>query len=147
MYSAFAACTLNCRRVASIIVRLMEGERALIIYTNGSHSDTGRAGSGIFSNTPGNGVKISIRNSDHCSVFILEVIAISGALDHALNSNKDSIWIPTDSRGSIQYLKNWPIIMDSTGLDITSKLARLGQRKQVSPVDTIICGCAWERGS
>ncbi|GFT08954.1 RNase H domain-containing protein [Trichonephila clavipes] len=43
----------------------------------------------------------------------------------------DSIWILTDSRSSIQYLKNWPKIMDSTGLDILSKLVRLGQRKQV----------------
>ncbi|GFV00770.1 RNase H domain-containing protein [Trichonephila clavipes] len=35
-------------------------DQALIIYTDGSRSNTGRAGSGIFSNTPGN-VKISIR--------------------------------------------------------------------------------------
>ncbi|GFS80849.1 RNase H domain-containing protein [Trichonephila clavipes] len=59
------------------------------------------------------------------------LIAISGALDHALNSYKDSIWYLTDSRSSIQYLKNWPKIMDSTGLAILSKLVRLGQRKQV----------------
>ncbi|GFX31374.1 RNase H domain-containing protein [Trichonephila clavipes] len=106
-------------------------DQALIVYTDGSRSDTGRAGSGIFSNTPGNDVKISIRNSNHCSVFRSELIAISGALDHALNSYKDSIWILTDSRSSIQYLKNWPKIMDSTGLDILTKLVRLGQRKQV----------------
>ncbi|GFU32216.1 RNase H domain-containing protein [Trichonephila clavipes] len=80
-----------------------------------------------ISNTPGNDVKISIRNPDHCSVFRSELIAISGAL----NSYKDSIWILTDSRSSIQYLKSWPKIMDSTGLDIFSKLVRLGQRKQV----------------
>ncbi|GFX69568.1 putative RNA-directed DNA polymerase from transposon BS [Trichonephila clavipes] len=55
----------------------------------------------------------------------------SGAFDHALNSCKDSIWIPTDSRGSIQYLKNWPKIIDSTGQYILSKFVRLGQRKQV----------------
>ncbi|GFY19752.1 RNase H domain-containing protein [Trichonephila clavipes] len=93
--------------------------------------DTGRAGSGIFSNTPGNDVKISIRNPDHCSVFRSELIVISGAHDHVLNSYKDSIWILTDSRSSIQYLKNWPKIMDSTYLDILSKLVRLDQRKQV----------------
>ncbi|GFU46382.1 RNase H domain-containing protein [Trichonephila clavipes] len=50
---------------------------------------------------------------------------------HPLNSYKNSIWILTDSRSSIQYLKNWPKIMDSTGLDILSKLVRLGQRKHV----------------
>ncbi|GFW65545.1 trafficking protein particle complex subunit 9 [Trichonephila clavipes] len=65
-------------------------DQALIIYTDGSHSDTGKAGSGSFSNTPGNDVKISIRNPDHCSVFRSELIAISDALDHALNSYKDS---------------------------------------------------------
>ncbi|GFV86673.1 RNase H domain-containing protein [Trichonephila clavipes] len=73
----------------------------------------------------------SPKNPDHCSVFRSELIAISDALDHALNSYKDSIWILTDSRSSIQYLKNWPKIMDSTGVDILSKLVRLGQRKQV----------------
>ncbi|GFV52615.1 RNase H domain-containing protein [Trichonephila clavipes] len=62
------------------------------------------------------------------SVFRSELIAFSGALDHALNSYKDSIWILTDSRSPIQYLKNWPKIMDSTGLDILSKLVRLGHR-------------------
>ncbi|GFW68726.1 RNase H domain-containing protein [Trichonephila clavipes] len=106
-------------------------DQALIIYTDGSRLDTGRAGSGIFSNTPGNDVKISIRNPDHCFVFRSELIDISDALDHALNSYKDSIWILTDSRNSIKYLNNWPKIMDSTGLDILSKLVRLGQRKQV----------------
>ncbi|GFW19037.1 RNase H domain-containing protein [Trichonephila clavipes] len=65
------------------------------------------------------------------SAFKSELIDISGAPDHAVNSYKASIWILTDSRSSIQYLKNWPKIMDSTGLDILSKLIRLGQRKQV----------------
>ncbi|GFV70420.1 RNase H domain-containing protein [Trichonephila clavipes] len=106
--------------------------QALLIYTNGSRSDTGRAGSGIFSNTPRNDVKISIRNPNHCSVFRSELIAISGALDHALNSYKDSIWILTDSRISIQYLKNWAKIMDCTGLDILSKLFRLGHLAYIS---------------
>ncbi|GFY02842.1 RNase H domain-containing protein [Trichonephila clavipes] len=53
-------------------------DQALIIYTYGSLSDTGRAGRGIFSNTPVNDVKISIRNPDHCYVFRSELIAISG---------------------------------------------------------------------
>ncbi|GFV50569.1 RNase H domain-containing protein [Trichonephila clavipes] len=60
-----------------------------------------------------------------------ELTTIRGTLDHALNSYKDSIWILTDSRRSFQYLKNWPNIMDSTGLDILSKLVWLGQRQQV----------------
>ncbi|GFV01128.1 putative RNA-directed DNA polymerase from transposon BS [Trichonephila clavipes] len=61
-----------------------------------------------------------------------EVKSYSGALDHALNFYKDSIWILTDSRSSIQYLKNKPKIMDSTGLDILFKLVRLGQRKKTA---------------
>ncbi|GFV27324.1 RNase H domain-containing protein [Trichonephila clavipes] len=91
---------------------------------DGSRWDTGREGSGIFCKNPGNDVKISIRN------LRSELIAISGALDHALNSYKDSIWILTDSRSSIQYLNNWPKIMDSTVLDILSKLVKLGQRNR-----------------
>ncbi|GFX80639.1 phosphate-regulating neutral endopeptidase [Trichonephila clavipes] len=101
-------------------------DQAVIIYTDGSRSDTGKAGSGIFRNTPKSNVKISIRG---ILTTRSELIAINGALDHALTSNKDSIWILTGSRSSIQYLKNWLKIMDSTGLDIITKLARLVQRK------------------
>ncbi|GFS84015.1 KRAB-related domain-containing protein [Trichonephila clavipes] len=97
--------------------------------TNNFSFGSCQAGSGIFSNTPGKDDKISIRNSDHCSVFRSELIAISGTLDHALISNNDIFWILTDSRSFIQLLKNLPKIMDSTGLDILSNLARLGQRK------------------
>ncbi|GFX38697.1 RNase H domain-containing protein [Trichonephila clavipes] len=43
---------------------------------------------------------------------------MNGVLYHALNSKKYS-------------MKNWPNIMNSTGLDVIHKLARLGQRKQV----------------
>ncbi|GFS65668.1 uncharacterized protein TNCV_1925061 [Trichonephila clavipes] len=88
---------------------------------NSNCSDTGRAGSDIFSNTLVNDVKISTRNPEHCSVFRSELSAISGALDHALNSYKGSIWILTDSRSSIQYLKNWPNNMDNT--DVPSNKA------------------------
>ncbi|GFV08040.1 uncharacterized protein TNCV_1046691 [Trichonephila clavipes] len=108
-----------------------QAKRMQFKTTYDSRLDTSSAGSVIFSNTPENDVKISIRNTDHCSVFRSELIAISGALDHALNSFKDSIWILRDSRSSIQYFKSWPKIMDSTGLDILSKLIKLGQRKQV----------------
>ncbi|GFW74000.1 RNase H domain-containing protein [Trichonephila clavipes] len=62
---------------------------------------------------------------------IKNVFRVNDALGHALNSYEDSIWFLTDSKSSIQYLKNWPKIIDSTGLDILSKLVRLGHRKQV----------------
>ncbi|GFU83410.1 RNase H domain-containing protein [Trichonephila clavipes] len=118
------------RQLALEVINVIP-DHALIAYTDGSCLDTGRAGSGIFSNTPGNDVKISIRNPDHCSVFRSELIAISGAFHQTLNSYKDSIGILTDSRSSIQYLKNFLKIMDSTGIDILSKLVSLGQREQV----------------
>ncbi|GFW63544.1 hypothetical protein TNCV_402101 [Trichonephila clavipes] len=60
-----------------------------------------------------------------------------------LNTNKDSIWIVSDNKRSDQYLKNWPKIINSTVMDIISKLAWFCQRKQVSPVDTVACRCAW----
>ncbi|GFY31007.1 RNase H domain-containing protein [Trichonephila clavipes] len=75
--------------------------------------------------------KDNLQGTHEKKASLSELIDISGALDHALNSYKDSIWFLTDSRSSIQYLKNWPKIMDSTGLDILFKLASLGQRKQV----------------
>ncbi|GFY34698.1 putative RNA-directed DNA polymerase from transposon BS [Trichonephila clavipes] len=94
--------------------------QALIIYTNG--------------NRPGYGS---------------ELIAISGALDHALNSYNDSTWILTDSRSSIQYLKNLPKITDSTALDILSKLGSVRgnkfpihpefQLEQASPQHIVDC--------
>ncbi|GFU87944.1 RNase H domain-containing protein [Trichonephila clavipes] len=46
-------------------------DQALIIYTDGSRSDTGRIGSCIFSNTPGNDVKISIKNPDFKRILVL----------------------------------------------------------------------------
>ncbi|GFW88473.1 RNase H domain-containing protein [Trichonephila clavipes] len=61
------------------------------------------------------------------SIFITSVV-LSIML---LTLIRTSIWILADSRSCFQYLKNWPKIMNSTGLDILSKLVRLGQRKQV----------------
>ncbi|KFM77377.1 hypothetical protein X975_02628, partial [Stegodyphus mimosarum] len=101
--------------------------QALVIYTDVRRSAKGSAGSGIYCNTP----EGDIRNSDHCSIFRLELIAISKALDYALCSSSDMIWILTDSRSSIQYLKNWPKIMDETSQAIVSKLFELGQRKSI----------------
>ncbi|KFM63752.1 Phosphate-regulating neutral endopeptidase, partial [Stegodyphus mimosarum] len=105
--------------------------QALVIYTDGSRSDKGRAGSGIYCNTPEGDIRCSIRNSDHCSVFRSELIAIRKALDYALCSSIGITWILTGSRSSIQYLKNWPKIVDKTGQDIVSKLFELVQRKSL----------------
>ncbi|GFY30748.1 RNA-directed DNA polymerase from mobile element jockey [Trichonephila clavipes] len=96
-------------------------DQALIIYTHGSHSDTGRAGSGIFSNTPGNDVKISIRNSDHCSVFRSKLIAISGALDHALISYKGGL-----VRGNKYVSSGFPPFWGVPGNEVVDELAGRG---------------------
>ncbi|GFV15422.1 RNase H domain-containing protein [Trichonephila clavipes] len=100
--------------------------QALIIYTDYSRSDTGRAGADIFRNTPGSDVKISIRNSDHCFTFRSELIAISPALDHALSTDKDNLWILTDSRSSIQYLKTSTVQRLWTGNETADELAGKG---------------------
>ncbi|GFW87281.1 RNase H domain-containing protein [Trichonephila clavipes] len=133
-YRHFSPTCITCKLMNCMVLRRLTHHLLTInlmlseqVAFHGSRSDTGRAGS----NTHGNDVKNSIRNPDPCSIFRSELIAVSGALDHALNSYKGSIWILTDSRSSIQYFKNWPKIKDSTGLDILSKSVRLGQRKQV----------------
>ncbi|KFM70790.1 Ribonuclease H1, partial [Stegodyphus mimosarum] len=105
--------------------------QALVIYTDGSRSDKDRAGSGIYCKIPEGDLRCNIRNSDHCSVFRSKLIAISKAFDYALCSSSEIMWILTDSRSSIQYLKNWPKIMDKTGQDIVSKLFELGQHKSI----------------
>lgn len=43
----------------------------------------------------------------------------------------ESIWILMDKINSIQYLKKWPKIMDTTGRNIISKLMDLGQFNSV----------------
>ncbi|GFW62506.1 hypothetical protein TNCV_589331 [Trichonephila clavipes] len=73
-----------------------------------------------------------IRNSKLRSVLRSEPIANSCAFNHALNSYKNSIWIMLDRRSSIQHLKNWPKNIDSSGLDILSKLGLVRGNKYVS---------------
>ncbi|GBM88108.1 hypothetical protein AVEN_131483-1 [Araneus ventricosus] len=40
-------------------------------------------------------------------------------------------YILTDSKSSIQYLKNWPKIPEKTGQEIISKIAILSQKSRV----------------
>ena len=49
---------------------------------------------------------------DHCSFFRLKLNAIDKALDYALYSEKENIWIWTDNRNSIQCLRIWTNILD-----------------------------------
>ncbi|GIY99443.1 hypothetical protein CEXT_334071 [Caerostris extrusa] len=54
--------------------------RALVIYTDGSKSDSGRTGSGIFMKTSTGEFRYRFRNPDHSSVFRSELTAISETL-------------------------------------------------------------------
>ncbi|GBN08368.1 hypothetical protein AVEN_55591-1 [Araneus ventricosus] len=59
--------------------------QALVLYTDGSKSDSGRTGSGVYAK-PENGLVFHcrFRNTDNCSVFRSELLAIREALDFAL---------------------------------------------------------------
>ncbi|GIY14824.1 solute carrier family 2, facilitated glucose transporter member 12 [Caerostris extrusa] len=71
--------------------------RALVIYTDGSKSDSGRTGSRIFMKTSTGEFRYRFRNPDHSSVFRSELTAISEALSLALDFKVPDVWILTDS--------------------------------------------------
>lgn len=92
--------------------------RAFIIYTDdGNRLDMGITGSGIFSNISEVDIRFSIRNAGHCSVFSPKLIAISGVLYLALNSDRDSILTPDRQQALHSIL---------TGQSISSTVATLG---------------------
>ncbi|GFT38545.1 RNase H domain-containing protein, partial [Nephila pilipes] len=49
------------------------------------------------------------------------------ALNLTLEADADDVWILTDSKNSIHYLRNWPNILDKLRQDIILKLAALTQ--------------------
>ncbi|GBO36641.1 hypothetical protein AVEN_55126-1 [Araneus ventricosus] len=57
--------------------------------------------------------------------------AIREALNVALHFENSDIYILTDSKRSIQYLKNWPEIREKTGQEVISKTATLSQKSRV----------------
>ncbi|GBN67744.1 hypothetical protein AVEN_272417-1 [Araneus ventricosus] len=81
--------------------------RTLLLYTDGSKSDSGRMGSGVYAKAE-DGLVFScrFRNRDNCSVFRSELLAMREALDFSLRFETSDTYILTDSRNSIQYLKN-----------------------------------------
>ncbi|GBN94475.1 hypothetical protein AVEN_144505-1 [Araneus ventricosus] len=68
---------------------------------------------------------------DNCSVSRSELLAMREALDFALRSETSDTYILTDSKSSIQYLKNWPKISEKTGQEIVSKIVSLSQKIRV----------------
>ncbi|GFW04187.1 RNase H domain-containing protein [Trichonephila clavipes] len=79
--------------------------------------------------------RIKLTNSDGCSVFRSELIAIDTGLKKALSiSGSSSIWILSDSRSAIQHLTNWhkihlqwvPSHVNIAGNEIADCLAKDG---------------------
>ncbi|GBO46887.1 hypothetical protein AVEN_244706-1 [Araneus ventricosus] len=106
--------------------------QALVLYTDGSKSDSGRTGSGVYAKAEDGLVfRCRFRNPDNCSVFRSELLAIREALNFALHFENSDIYVLTASKSSIQYLKNWPEIREKTGQEVVSKIATLSQKSRV----------------
>ncbi|GBN80692.1 hypothetical protein AVEN_257969-1 [Araneus ventricosus] len=88
--------------------------QALVLYTDGSKSDSGRTGSGVYAKAE-DGLVFRCRFRNPGSVFRSELLAIREALNFALHFENSDIYVLTDSKSSIQYLKNWPEIREKPG--------------------------------
>ncbi|GBO08654.1 hypothetical protein AVEN_52717-1 [Araneus ventricosus] len=101
--------------------------QALVLYTDGSKSDSGRTDSSVYAKAEDGLVfRCRFRNPDNCSVFRSEHFAIREALNFALHFENSDIYVLTDSKSSIQYLKNWPEIREKTGQEIPSHVGVFG---------------------
>ncbi|GFQ78221.1 RNase H domain-containing protein [Trichonephila clavata] len=67
------------------------------------------------------------KNPENSSVFRSELVAIREATNLALDNRASDTWILTDTKRSIQFLKDWSNVLDVLGQDILSKLAALTQ--------------------
>ncbi|GFV95372.1 RNase H domain-containing protein [Trichonephila clavipes] len=77
-------------------------------------------------------LRIQRRNSDGCSVFRSELIAIDEALGSLASlPNGKEIWILSDSRSAIQHLSNWQSVRDNVGVPRLTKLKRLSTSHQI----------------
>ncbi|GFR12892.1 myogenesis-regulating glycosidase [Trichonephila clavata] len=72
------------------------------------------------------------RNPDNSSVFRSELAANREALNLALDNRASETWILTDSKSSIQFIKDWFNVLDMLGQDILLKLAALTQVSSLS---------------
>ncbi|GBL88650.1 Potassium voltage-gated channel subfamily H member 8 [Araneus ventricosus] len=96
------------------------------IYTDGSKNEKSQSGSGIYIKTPKEVRKIKLRNPDNCSVFRSELLAIEAGLEAIFNENNyGAVWILSDSRSSIQHLKDWNNVGDRTGISILKLLRHI----------------------
>ncbi|GFQ96853.1 hypothetical protein TNCT_83361 [Trichonephila clavata] len=67
------------------------------------------------------------RNPENSSVFRSELVAIREVLNLALDNRASDAWILTDSKSSIQFLKDWSNGLDMLGRYILLKLSVLTQ--------------------
>ncbi|PRD34434.1 UNVERIFIED_CONTAM: hypothetical protein NCL1_14626 [Trichonephila clavipes] len=105
---------------------------ALLIYTDGSRNEHSHSGSGINIKSQNYSSQIKLRNSDGCSFFRSELIAIDTGLKEALSvPGSNSIWILSDSRSAIQLLSNWHKVSDNTGVAILEKLKHLSSSLEI----------------
>ncbi|GFW09329.1 RNase H domain-containing protein [Trichonephila clavipes] len=73
-----------------------------------------------------------LRNSEGCSVFRSELIAIDTGLKKALSiQGSNGIWILSDSRSAIQHLSNWQKVGDNTGVAILEKLKLISSSREI----------------
>ncbi|GFW22053.1 gag-pol [Trichonephila clavipes] len=101
-------------------------EDAFLIYTDGSRNEHSRSESGIYIKSQIYSSHIKLRNTDGCSVFRRELIAIDTGLKEALSiPGSNSLWILSDSRNVIQHLSNWHKVGDNTGVAILEKLINI----------------------
>ncbi|GBL98715.1 hypothetical protein AVEN_8618-1 [Araneus ventricosus] len=106
--------------------------QALVPYTDGSKWDSGRTGSGVYTKAEDGLVfRCRFRNPDNCLVFRSALLAIKEALDFPLRFETSDTYILSDSKSSIQYLKNWPKIPEKTGKETISKIVSLSQKSRV----------------
>ncbi|GBM99527.1 hypothetical protein AVEN_250600-1, partial [Araneus ventricosus] len=102
------------------------------IYTDGSKNEENQSGSGIYIKTPREARKIKLRNPDNCSVFRSELLATEAGLEAILNENNyGAVWILSDSRSSIQHLKDWNNVGDRAGISILKLLRHIGVDHEV----------------
>ncbi|GFV12562.1 RNase H domain-containing protein [Trichonephila clavipes] len=105
---------------------------AMQIYTDGSKDEQNSCSSGIFIKAPNCSHNIKIRNSDFCSVFRSELIAIDEALRIIKTmTSPDEIWILCDSRSAIQHLSDWTNVGDKTSVSILKNLKELSQQHEI----------------
>ncbi|GBM15422.1 hypothetical protein AVEN_199673-1 [Araneus ventricosus] len=73
--------------------------RALVLYTDGSKSDSSWTGSGVYARAEDGLVfRCRFRNPDNCSVFRSELLAIREALDFALRFETSDTYILTEAK-------------------------------------------------